>query len=84
MARITHGSSVITRNFCVRQARARGARMSIMKRADEASKMSKYPWMNTAADEPIDDQAAKEITLDRVQRIGREYLQPAQKSNDEK
>ena len=36
--------------------------------------MTAYPWMNTAADEPIDDQAAKEITLDRVQRVGREYL----------
>lgn len=50
------------------------SKMCIMKRANEEPKIKACPWMNTAADKPIDDQAAKEITLDRVQRIGREYL----------
>ena len=73
MARILKEFRITEISACDKPAQVH-AKMCIMKRHDEGTKMAKYPWMNTAADEPIDDQAAKEITLDRVRRVGREYL----------
>ena len=74
MARILKEFKITEISACDKPAQAH-ARMCIMKRHEEGNKMANsYPWMTAAAEsEPLDDDAERELTLNRVQRIGREY-----------